>query len=480
MIQKKKLFQFSAVQVSRKGALVLIIGLAALLTMGISQGIYAQNAAVQPGTTPQAVDAMQPAITVQPTPQPATIIPSNAVQPTTLQVNLGNNANVTLYGVIDANIADSTVGDSHSTVQTRTVFGQGLFNGSRWGIKGSQDLGNGNKAIFDLESGFYLGTAVADQQGQLFGRQAWVGLESSTLGQLTMGRTYGTFSDAIGLGDVFTAAHGNLVLYKPSAPGTAAGNYGGTFGQEDTFFENYSGLRWDESVKYTGKFWGVTVGGQYAFGNPAGDLDGNCMYAASLGYDMEKLKAVASFQNENDGMGRNHHDVGGGLQCSCIPAVQLYGFYFQSNYDRGFGNITVGDEMIAGTAVTTTGIGSTAVGTNSELSGPASDRQDQVLNVAAKYAPASDWEFTASYFNDFACNVESEGDSGTRDTYMLVADYYLSKQSDIYAAYAYSNLTGVVDGTVAGQTNYSAASGMFAADGVNVAQLYTLGTRYRF
>jgi len=92
---------------------------------------------------------------------------------------------VELYGVLDAGVATvseslnidpyfpSTInlkGGASSTVsQSVTGLVSGVLSGSRWGIKGSEDIGNGLKAIFTLESGINIGTGnlVNGQQSRL-------------------------------------------------------------------------------------------------------------------------------------------------------------------------------------------------------------------------------------------------------------------------------------------------------------------------
>jgi predicted porin len=60
--------------------------------------------------------------------------------------------------------------------------------GSRWGLRGSEDLGNGIKAVFRLESGFSIDDGNMGQGGRLFGREASVGLSTATLGTISLGR----------------------------------------------------------------------------------------------------------------------------------------------------------------------------------------------------------------------------------------------------------------------------------------------------
>ena len=76
-------------------------------------------------------------------------------------------SSVTLYGIVDAGYGyqsseakfkGSANSNLNGKVTTDNIGGHsGVRNGSRWGLKGSEDLGNGTSAIFVLESGFDLG-----------------------------------------------------------------------------------------------------------------------------------------------------------------------------------------------------------------------------------------------------------------------------------------------------------------------------------
>lgn len=68
-------------------------------------------------------------------------------------------------------------------------------SGSRWGLRGTEDLGGGMKANYILESGFSLDSGNQDVAGQQFQRAAWVGL-SGGFGEIRMGRQYSIGFDA--------------------------------------------------------------------------------------------------------------------------------------------------------------------------------------------------------------------------------------------------------------------------------------------
>jgi predicted porin len=59
-------------------------------------------------------------------------------------------SSVTLYGLIDEGFDFTSNGQGHRGYEM--VSGDTV--GSRWGLKGSEDLGNGLKGIFLLENGF--------------------------------------------------------------------------------------------------------------------------------------------------------------------------------------------------------------------------------------------------------------------------------------------------------------------------------------
>lgn len=96
-------------------------------------------------------------------------------------------SSVTLYGILDSGVEYV----SHAAKQgSGSLFRLNTGNriNSRWGITGKEDLGGGLRAIFTLESGIAMNNGTLQQGGRLFGRQAFVGLESDRYGAIMMGR----------------------------------------------------------------------------------------------------------------------------------------------------------------------------------------------------------------------------------------------------------------------------------------------------
>ncbi|MFA7665882.1 MAG: porin [Burkholderiaceae bacterium] len=193
--------------------------------------------------------------------------------------------NVTLYGIADVGIgmADTDAPGSDSVVH---VF-SGVQSSSRFGIRGSEDLGNGLKATFNIEAGVNWDTGSAASNTQFWGRRAVVGLAGS-FGEVRLGRDYTPGYSAIGTTDVMgLGLFGNWL------------DYGGNGGITS---------RASNGLHYTGKFGNLTLRAMYATGEadgvsaPKGSGD---MYGLSGVYAAGPLTAQAYYQSRefNNGAG---------------------------------------------------------------------------------------------------------------------------------------------------------------------------------
>jgi GBP family porin len=99
-------------------------------------------------------------------------------------------SSVTLYGVVDASV-ESVKGDKSVT----RVSSDNLST-SRFGLKGTEDIGGGLKANFVLESGLKVDTGASDS-ARFFNRAAWVGLNGS-FGDVRLGRIDSAIGDIAG------------------------------------------------------------------------------------------------------------------------------------------------------------------------------------------------------------------------------------------------------------------------------------------
>lgn len=160
-------------------------------------------------------------------------------------------ADVTLYGVLDMGLAYNHVDLDQSGVKNKNTFSMnsGQQSGSRWGLKGVEDLGNGLKVGFILEDGFKADTGV--QGDQMFDRESSLFIEGG-FGKIAFGRM-----GAINQGASSWALVNHLSAFTTSfGPFAAqAGNFISTAG------------KWDNMISYrTPTFAGFTVYTQYSMG----------------------------------------------------------------------------------------------------------------------------------------------------------------------------------------------------------------------
>ena len=105
-------------------------------------------------------------------------------------------ADVTLYGALDTGFEYiHTKNPGEKAVDTFDMQ-TGWDTGNRWGLKGSEDLGNGYKVSFKLESGFNGDDGTMGQGSRLFGREAGLTL-SGPFGSIAFGRFGGISSSCV-------------------------------------------------------------------------------------------------------------------------------------------------------------------------------------------------------------------------------------------------------------------------------------------
>ncbi|WP_414143793.1 porin, partial [Burkholderia territorii] len=157
-------------------------------------------------------------------------------------------SSVTLYGIVDAGI--TYVNNSHGSAQVAAQ--SGVAQGSRWGLKGAEDLGSGMKLIFQLENGFNVFNGKLGQGGLEFGRQAYVGLTDNAWGTLTLGRQYDPIVDLV-------------------QPASMNGNWGALFSHANDIDNVDNGFRVNNAIKYvTPTFSGLSGEVMYALSGVAG------------------------------------------------------------------------------------------------------------------------------------------------------------------------------------------------------------------
>lgn len=371
-------------------------------------------------------------------------------------------ADVTLYGVLDVGIATLTnAGDFSPTFVTGAVpigvspqkIGTvtGMMNGgesqTRWGIKGSEDLGNGNKAFFKMESAFSLANGslatsalagstgtramVADTSlnGQMFNRMALVGLSNNELGALSFGRQYSLQLDIIGGG--YDPV--NAQMFSPI-------NFSGAYGGGGTTDNS----RVDNAVKYSKKFGNFNLNALYGFGGIAGNDSARGVAQINAGYEGDRLGVQLAAQNAKDTTNISGNAAPNTVNVRFVDTtsymlVAKYKVTDPLSLKAGYEREQYSAPSNYGIDSAMTTIYSYNIGTRTEFTGP-----DQNINV---YWVGANYQFTPAVLGSIAyydAETPSWGKnaSGSDKYTSAMVEYYLSKRTNLYAAYMHDEKSG--------------------------------------
>ncbi|WP_278980509.1 porin [Sutterella wadsworthensis] len=244
-------------------------------------------------------------------------------------------ADVTLYGVVDYGLQYTHVDSDKANTDAVDNFqlSSGNQSGARFGLKGSEDLGNGVKAGFHLENGFSADTGSLAQNSRLFGREARL-FVNGAFGEVAFGRM-GTLGSANGTYGLL----GNLSPFGASWVGAV---------EYSTYY--VGGIRADNTVTYkTPTFAGVTVYAQYSFETNTkqeenlkateGKASANRYYALGATYKAAgfDLAAVVDSYNWSSTFTKKDADLDDGLSVTLggsydfeVAKVFLSGQYFDN------------------------------------------------------------------------------------------------------------------------------------------------------
>jgi predicted porin len=196
-------------------------------------------------------------------------------------------SSVTLYGVVDGSLLYTSHTLNTTTGQNaghQFSFTDSGTSPSNFGLRGTEDLGGGLRAVFDLESGYSVASGqFGNSNGNMFGRQAWVGIDSK----------YGTLKAGLQFSPFF------LSEYDTDPRGMSF------FGSGLVSYVNnvyVTGLFNSNSITYTSpEIAGVQAAGMFAMGGTAGNFQAGRQYSASLRYHLGGLTVTGALYDGNAG-----------------------------------------------------------------------------------------------------------------------------------------------------------------------------------
>lgn len=320
-------------------------------------------------------------------------------------------SSVTLYGIVDQSVRFTTNSNAQNGNQVQLT--NGAITNSRWGLKGSEDLGGGLSAIFDLESGFEPENGQLDS-GALFGRYAYVGI-SSPYGTLTMGRQ-----------------------------GTEAFNFTGDF--DPLTVANYADNSWpffmtigriSNAISYAGLFDGLHIGVTGTLGGQAGSFSTGSSISMRMSYDMGPLSFGGTYQDVRD-LKNNSQRMWGAAAKYRFASVTAFVGYLGGSDATGNVDAALNDP-------------SRTVATGDFAQ---NRRRD------AMFYGGVQWQFTpalalySGVYYDKMGNVNGfAGNSGSRITGAGILEYSLSKSTQVYTAADFNRVTGGAYTELPGRNN---------------------------
>ena len=331
-------------------------------------------------------------------------------------------ADVTLFGVVDTGLiyTHQTFADDSKADVNNFAMDSGVSSASRFGLKGTEELGNGLKVGFKLENGFQSDSGALKSEKRIFDREASVSVYSD-FGTLSMGRMGGVGSGA-GTYDLVLA--------------TADAFDGG----DNNVFGFATSDRYDNMVTYqTPKFAGLQATVQYSFNEDSveetareGSSAVNRYSSAALTGDFGALQTVLAYEFQNyKSFGAAEHDDG-----------QIV--YLGGNYDCGFAKTFVMGQYFKGikagqlTAITEADANLIDKAGNTES---AADGVKGYGVHLGTIVPVAGGDLTvAAYFTDFSVEYATGDKDAKSYAFGAKYEYYLSKRTSVYTGAGFAQV----------------------------------------
>jgi len=214
-------------------------------------------------------------------------------------------SSVTLFGTMDAGVTYVSNEKGHSAALLST----GNLIPNFWGLRGSEDLGGGTRAVFLLMDQYNLGNGsiIGNSQG-LFARNAWVGIANDRFGTVTAGQQYDFMYDSLTAAGLETGSLFTGFFNYRNGPFFSLGIPGNPTGSQD--FDRVAGtMRVSNSVKYTSaNYRGFSFGALYGFGNEPGALSADNTVSFGANYRHGAFVAGLAYTEQKYAQMNNGHD----------------------------------------------------------------------------------------------------------------------------------------------------------------------------
>ena len=433
----------------------------------------------------------------------------------------GTTIAVPVAAVSTTNTGAGTAGQPGNNVHGAGFIGSGGESATQIGFKGTEDMGGGLKTNFQLETGFNAtsgsisngmgaqfnkdgGSGATSLNGQLFNRQAWVGLSDAKVGALSVGRQYTGFMTVVSGYD--------LVKAQAFSPIQYSGNLGGGGGITDS-------IRQDSSIKYESPvFANTTLTAMYKAGNQMGSIGPQSSYNFAANYNGGKYHFGIAYMASNDALltsssnnaaattltSSNGNIVSGTTATTTAPvgtvtayntsAVAIGGDWSVTDkiklgagwqlftYKAPAQNVTTGT---TGNLISQYGY-SISQATNYQGSNQANNLEWITANV--KTSAATD--VSVGFYNlnqagyttgiNGTTNTNTPIGAGAMQWYSLVGNYYFSKRTNLYAGYMLEKLRGTQQGAAGPAGGATGSLNLNPGQYYNTNSIVAMGMRHTF
>lgn len=364
-------------------------------------------------------------------------------------------SSVQLYGIVDAAIRHTNNEGADKSGLTKMIGGG--MSESRWGINIKEDLGGGLSAIANLENRFWTDSGTPSTAQPYFA-QSWVGLRSTSLGQLTMGRQYNVLFDLVTSTYASFPYSPYMDAYKPEIGMSL-------------------GARANNMLKYVAEFGPVRAGLQYSFD------EGNTFAKKGNAIDMTPgglaLKTAGGYLRYS----ANGISAGAAYQSSTLPAgTKVDAWTLGGSYRTGpwylmagYGQNKVKDSLGAAGAGAIFDAGLlnaywTGSSNGGFIAGNAPGNfanKREMFKVGFGYQVTPQLNAGLHYYHAKQSGSATGVFNGKADFIVAVADYAFSKRTDAYFAVDHTKTKGGV-------------GVMLDANGATKRTGITIGLRHRF
>ena len=427
----------------------------------------------------------------------------------------GTTIAVPVGAVSTTNAGAGTAGQPGNNVHGAGFIGTGGESATQIGFKGTEDMGGGLKTNFQLETGFNAtsgsisngmgaqfnkdgGSGATSLNGQLFNRQAWVGLSDAKVGALSVGRQYTGY---------MTVVNGyDLVKAQAFSPIQYSGNLGGGGGITDS-------IRQDSSIKYESPvFANTTLTAMYKAGNQMGSIGPQSSYNFAANYNGGKYHFGIAYMASNDALltsssnnalattltGSSGNIVSGTALTTTAPVGTVTAYNTSAVAIGGDWSVTDKIKLGAGwqlftykapaqnvtTGATGNLISQYGYSISSATNYQGSNQANNLVWITANVQTSAATDVSVGFYNlnqagyttgiNGTTNTNTPIGAGAMQWYSLVGNYYFSKRTNLYAGYMLEKLRGTQQGANGPVSSYT------TGNYYNTNSIVAIGMRHTF